>query len=440
MGERVKIEPITKRTTISSLIVDAPYLTPAHSLNDVAELFLSRENENLLSLPVVEEGRPIGVISRYQMMEIYMTLYGRELHGNKTVNDYTNKKPLIVSIDEELATASQYITSNIKFPITEDFVIVHDGIYVGVGMVIGLLKAMEDQFEQHNHALEQAYARLKSSQSQLVQSEKMASLGQMVAGVAHEINTPLGYVRGNIELTRDNMHQFSDLILAYRNVANSTLTGELELEQVKDLMYAVRESASDEDIDEMTNDLAQLITDSLHGIGQISDLVLNLKNFSRLDESRITDVNLNECIDSALVVGKNAIKHNATVIKEFSDLPDVHCVPSQINQVFLNLLTNASYAIEGKGKILIKTLFDSHNVYVSVEDSGKGMPQDVIKKIFDPFYTTKPIGEGTGLGLSISYQIIQQHGGTIRVNSIVNRGTKFLVSLPRQQESLKKTA
>jgi two-component system NtrC family sensor kinase len=190
-------------------------------------------------------------------------------------------------------------------------------------------------------------------------------------------------------------------------------------------------------MEQTCRDVDEILGDTIHGVSEISDLVVNLKNFSRLDQAKITEVSLNECLDSALVVGKNALKYKATILKEYGEIPRVPCSPSQINQVFLNLLTNAVQAIEGSGRILLKTWFDDDLVYVSVQDTGQGIPKENLRRIFDPFFTTKEIGQGTGLGLSICYQIVRQHGGDIRVASEVGRGTRFVVSLPRRVAALK---
>jgi len=182
-------------------------------------------------------------------------------------------------------------------------------------------------------------------------------------------------------------------------------------------------------------DVAGLFDDTLYGVEQISEIVVNLKNFSRLDQAPVENVDINACLDSALVIAKNVLKHKAEVVKDYGQLPRVSCSPSQINQVFLNLLTNGAQAIEGQGKIILKTVADEAYVHAYIQDNGRGIPEDHLKKIFDPFFTTKPIGEGTGLGLSIAFKIIQDHKGLIRVGSKVGVGTKFCVSLPIQRKT-----
>ena len=177
-------------------------------------------------------------------------------------------------------------------------------------------------------------------------------------------------------------------------------------------------------------DMETLFGDTAFGLGQIGELVLGLKDFSRLDQAATDDVSLNDCVNNALLIARNALKNKVEVVRQLGEIPKISCVPSQINQVLLNLFTNASQAIEGQGRIVIKSWADEASVHLSVQDSGKGIAPENLKKIFDPFFTTKPVGEGTGLGLSITWQIIQQHGGRIRVASEVGKGTRFVISLP----------
>jgi signal transduction histidine kinase len=419
---------------LSELCVSVEPLQLHHKVLDVGDIFVDARYNRFLSLPVVEDGRPVGTISRNQVQQVFMSRFGRELQGKKPVSEFMNPAPLVVRIDQSMAEASQYVTSNIVFPITEDFIVTDGTGYLGMGSVIDLIRGLERQLVGQNQALAEAYDKLKDSQAQLVQSEKMASLGQMVAGVAHEINTPLGYVKNNMELVRDAYGQWGELGDAYDamfGVMQSPDASEAEVADHFARLQRLRESFADVYPRES---MASLFSDSLYGLQQISEIVVNLKNFSRLDHAAVDDVDINECVLSALTIGKNVIKHRAEVVREFGVLPKVSCSPSQINQVFLNLLTNAAQAIEGYGKILIKTLSDEQWVHVVVRDTGKGIPPEHLAKIYDPFFTTKPIGEGTGLGLSIVFGIINDHGGRIQVKSEVGQGTAFCVSLPIKQK------
>ncbi len=420
---------------LSSLLVRTEPISPDHLVNDVAEIFSSNDYERFLCLPVVDGGRPVGTVSRHKLTNIFMTRFGRDLYGKNSVTKVMNPKPLVIDIKQAMERAALHVSRNIGSPITEDFILTDDGEYRGIGFVLDLLGAMERQIERRNVELSKALRNLKESQAQLVQSEKMASLGQMVAGVAHEINTPLGYVKNNIEMTREGFRETGNLLHAYDAFIRMISSETPDEDAITRQMQVIEELRQEYDEVFPEEDLISIYDDTLYGIEQISEMVINLKNFSRLDQAAVANVNLNDCINSSLLIAKNVLKHKAEVIKQYdAQLPTIACSPSQINQIFLNLLTNAAQAIEdGKaGRIQIRTWADSEFVYASVQDNGKGIEKAKLKKIFDPFFTTKPVGQGTGLGLSIAFKIIQQHKGTIRVGSEVGVGTRFLVSLPRK--------
>ena len=182
-------------------------------------------------------------------------------------------------------------------------------------------------------------------------------------------------------------------------------------------------------------EMGELLQASVSGLDQISEMVLNLKDFSRLDRKKVDKVNLNDGLDSALMIAQNTLKHKVEVIKKYGDIPPIACALSQINQVFLNLLVNAAQAIEEWGMITLTTMAKGDHVEVTIEDDGSGIPTEALPHIFEPFFTTKDVGEGTGLGLAISYQIIEQHGGTISAQSEVGQGTRFTISLPAAVKS-----
>lgn len=426
-------------TDIYSLALHIPPFVPTDSVNDVATQLMQPEYEAVLSVPIVQDGIPIGVITRFQLNNIFMKNFGRELFGRKPIADFMARSFLAVDVRTPVAEASNYISAKIRSPLSEDFVITEEGQYLGLGSVLALLGAMERQVAKNASELSSAYRELKSSQAQLVQSEKMASLGQMVAGVAHEINTPLGYVKNNVEIVQEFVVQLHQMHRSHRELVDVILAPDSndvaiaeKLAELDDLQNAIEP-------DMLFEDMSAIFNDTSYGLEQINELVLGLKNFSRLDQAMTDSVSINECIHSSLLIAKSTLKNRIEVIKQLGDIPKISCAPSQINQVLLNLLTNAAQAIHGDGKILVKTWADEYNVHISVQDTGKGMPPEVVAKIFDPFFTTKPVGEGTGLGLSISFQIIEQHGGRIRVASEVGRGTRFGISLPRQRQVLKKT-
>lgn len=415
---------------VAELSVKVEPLDPEVSIMEVGDLFLEPRYDGFLSLPVVRDSQPIGVISRYGVQKVLMGRYGRELQGAKPVVAFMNDAPLVVPLEHSVEQASRHITRNIRFPIVEDFIVTREGEYHGVGSVIDLLRGLEDRLMARNDSLAQSLNRLQESQAQLVQSEKMASLGQMVAGLAHEINTPLGYVRNNVELARSAFGQLSEMQAVFDSLVvllQSPQADDAALQQAFTRAMAVREQAAAGFAPE---DMEALFADTMYGLEQISDLVINLRNFSRLDRSAVVNVDINQCVESTLLIAHNLLKHKVEVIRDLGELPPVTCAPSQINQVLLNLVSNAAQAIEDRGRIRISTVCHGGFVHVLVKDDGKGIRAENLERIFDPFFTTKPVGEGTGLGLSISYKIVRDHGGHIRVKSQPGKGTAFCVSLP----------
>ncbi len=425
---------MTTTSALASLLMSAAPLAPDMSIADVADRLLTPECKAFLSLAVVDaDGRPLGLISRYTLQDIFMLRFGRDLHGHKPAHGVMNAAPLVVSLETSLEEAAKQVTSQLKYPITEDFILVDGaGRYRGLGTVLDLLKAMERRVAQRNAVLRRALVDLKESQAQLVQSEKMASLGQMVAGVAHELNTPLGYVKNNVQLLRELKEPLLQLADRHGTLLGCLHDPACDEERLGEALQEAREAHQQAAPELLRDDLQQLFSDTLYGLEQIGELVVGLKDFARLDRAMSEDVDLNDCVRSALLIARNHLKDRAEVSTQLGELPRIPCAPSQINQVLLNLFTNAAQAMDGFGQIMVKTWADDAAVFVSVQDSGKGMPREVLAKIFDPFFTTKPVGQGTGLGLSISFKIIQDHGGSIRVASEPGRGTRFLIRLPRE--------
>jgi two-component system NtrC family sensor kinase len=278
----------------------------------------------------------------------------------------------------------------------------------------------------------------EASQAQVIHTTKLASLGQMVAGVAHEINTPLGFVKSNVEVV-------SDLISEYEAAVTKVMTGvdlllALDASMVDKAKAAIQKARIELARATTLNEARELLEDSAEGLKQMSGLVMNLKGFARVDRDGMDTIDLNDSIRSALTIAGHQLRDRIHVVQELGEIPKVKCMPSQINQVFLNMITNAAQAMDDDGTLTIRSVAKPNFVEVSFEDTGHGIPDDVLPKIFDPFFTTKPVGEGTGLGLSIVHKIIQGHGGAIRVKSQAGKGTTFFVELPVAQKPAAKAA
>lgn len=271
---------------------------------------------------------------------------------------------------------------------------------------------------------------LRQSEMQLMQAEKMSSLGQMVAGVAHEVNTPLGYVKSNLQLLLDAQKELQSLLALHQKLKEQILHGSsTEVAKLLDEIEEKSETAT------LHTEVEKMCLNSLDGIERIQDLVSSLKNFSRLDEADFKQTDLNDNIESTLKIAAHLIREKGIKVeKDFGTLPEIPAYPAQLNQVFLNLITNAVQAItHDKGKIKITTRQDGTNVVVKVSDNGTGIQPEHLNKIFEPFFTTKEVGKGTGLGLSIVYKIVEKHRGRISVESAVGKGSIFTVELPIQQ-------
>lgn len=300
------------------------------------------------------------------------------------------------------------------------------------------LKQARDQLElrveERTRELASALDQMKIAQSQLLQSEKMAAIGQLAAGVAHEINNPIGFVNSNLGSLKTYVTQLLQVITAYEGLEGAVAPQDPRRQRVE-------RARAQADLDCLRKDVTALLDESLTGMGRVKNIVQDLKDFSHVDQTGWQDADLNAALESTLNVIANELRYKARVHTEFADLPRLRCIPAQLNQVFLNLLINAAQAIEGRGNIAVRTGFSADEVWVEIEDDGQGMSESVRQRIFEPFYTTKPIGKGTGLGLSMAFDIVEKrHGGRIEVKSTPDVGSTFRVSLPRQPLSDADTA
>jgi signal transduction histidine kinase len=311
---------------------------------------------------------------------------------------------------------------------------------IAVQLDVALYQAeLLSQTQQKTQQLERSLEELKQLQLHLVQTEKMSALGQLVAGIAHEINNPVNFIYGNINYVDTYTRDLLELLQLYEQYDSSA-------------SIEVQEKLEGMDLDFLAEDLPKLLRSMKIGSERIREIVLSLRNFSRLDQAEVKEVNIHDGLDSTLRILQHRLKPTSLrfgieVIKNYGALPLVDCLAGQLNQVFMNLLANAIDALQEfyeslpldaplqeQGKIIITTqAIASTWVHISIQDNGSGIPVEIQNKLFDPFFTTKPVGKGTGLGLSISYQVIERHGGTLEYLPSPDRGAKFLIKIPIQQ-------
>ncbi len=288
---------------------------------------------------------------------------------------------------------------------------------------------LEEKVKERTKELNQALTNLKQTQSQLVDAEKMSSLGQLTAGIAHEINNPINFVSSSISPLRRDISDIESIIKKYEEIS---LNDDLE-EKLKEVEALKKEI----DYEYLKTELDTIITSIEDGAERTKEIVSSLRNFSRLDETEIQKANINEGIESTLVLLKNKL-NGIVLYKELKQLPSIECYPSKLNQAFMNIIDNAIGAIKdkglksGEGNININTDYDEQYVYITIKDNGIGIDEKIKDKIFEPFFTTKDVGKGTGLGLSIVYSIIESHNGEISVESNKNEGTQFMIKIPNK--------
>ncbi|MEP6881041.1 MAG: two-component regulator propeller domain-containing protein [Dokdonella sp.] len=282
---------------------------------------------------------------------------------------------------------------------------------------------LEDLVRDRTAELVTVNHKLAGTQTQLLQSAKMASVGLLAAGVAHEINNPIGYVRSNLTSLTNYVENIFSVLRGYEQLEKAITDPPPELASVQKLKQHV-------ELDYVREDIVNLLSESVEGVKRVQKIVQDLKDFSHVDEAEWQETDIHDCIDNTLNVIAHELKYKADVVKEYGTLPRIECFPFQLEQVFMNLLMNAAQAIEDRGTVTIRTGSDDGEVWIAISDTGKGIDSENLDRIFEPFFTTKPVGIGTGLGLSVSYGIVQKHGGTIEVASDLGNGTTFTIKLP----------
>lgn len=372
-------------------------------------LFLNAEAERLLGLQAADViGKPASEMAMHQPCCSATGWSGRQCLQE------------VCRRDDEVFTRSDgdhFPVAFVTAPIREDDWLIGT---VTVFRDISNFKASE---AEHRKLIE----RLGQTQAQLLQSEKMASIGQLAAGVAHEINNPVGYISSNLTTLQDYLADI-DEVLDYYNDACAAMPADTEVRRKLTQLLQRKELSF------LRRDMKDLVHESLEGVGRVQKIVQDLKDFSHVDSSEWSWADIHHGLDSTLNIVHNELKYKAEVIKEYGDLPLVECLASQLNQVFMNLLVNAAHAISDHGTIGVLTgCDDGKTVWVEVTDTGCGIPQENIPRIFDPFFTTKAVGKGTGLGLSLAYSIVRKHHGRIEVRSEEGKGSAFRIWLPVSQ-------
>ncbi len=286
------------------------------------------------------------------------------------------------------------------------------------------LTSINEVLENQKEELQRTLESLRLTQSQLIQSEKMASIGQLVAGIAHEINNPVNFINAGVDSLNENLEEIRQVLAIYHRITTDNV--EEKLQEIDDLKNLI-------DYHETIREVGKLIDTIQHGTKRTTEIVKGLRTFSRLDEDVLKVADLHEGLDSTLILLHNRYKDKIELVKEYGKIPEIDCYPGQLNQVFMNVLSNAIEAIEDKGKIIVSTSISNGSIRISIKDTGTGIPEDIRSRIFEPFFSTKEIGQGTGLGLSICHSIIERHRGSIEVRSEMGTGSEFVIILPIKQ-------
>nr|WP_295078138.1 ATP-binding protein [uncultured Roseateles sp.] len=376
---------------------------------------ISRANKKFSEIFELEDGSAVGEYSRrfFANPQAYTDLVRKAVPVLARGDSLAHEMTMITAAGNEIWVQMIAYSSDAHNPSANVWWLLQDRSDV--------MRAQRELVRNYGE-MKETNARLAEAQSQLLQSEKLASIGQLAAGVAHEINNPVGFVSSNLGTMRRYMESMLQLIGLFECVGVEHLPAAVNA-QISQLRKA-------SDFDFIHEDLPLLLQESEEGLNRVKKIVQDLKDFSRVDQSDWQDADINKGLDSTLNVVMNEIKYKAEIKKDYGSLPAVRCLAAQLNQVFMNLIVNAGHAIEQRGEIQLSTRCVDDWVCIKVIDNGSGMPPEVLRRIFDPFFTTKSVGQGTGLGLSLSFSIIQKHGGRIEVESTPGKGTCFQVWIP----------
>jgi len=399
--------------------------------------------------PVYHAGLPNQIVSRRANLRgfIFATIYVRDI----VTSALSELKNVNIDISDEKQAESGNLTPELTIAgKTWSILLTHQqdtemtnqakGVLIGgiifTLFVIAYLLTLMGRTARIEKLVAERTRELEESEAHLVQSEKMASIGQMVAGIVHEINTPLAYVRSSVEMTKDNVNDVKEALHAYEELGKRIQSGEHSADSHKEQLDIAHELMEILHEEETLAEIEDLLNNGLDGLDKISSLVTNLKDFSRLDRAKIAEHDVNKGLDDSLKMINHMLKGKIKVVTHYADIPRIMCSPAQINQVFLNLLVNGIHAIESvkeEGTVEIITRTSGKMIEIIIKDDGKGISKENLDKIFDPFFTTKRSGKGTGLGLAISRKIIREHRGKIQVESEVGKGTQFIIMLPIEQ-------
>ncbi len=377
-------------------------------VNDIACSFLGYRRENMIGRKIHENDSDIlQEITPGKISEIT----GKKMLTYETRHRGPDNRVVPVEVTARIIDICE----------NRSVMIVFRDITEGIQSEMQLLKTHRE-LERTNIEVVKMYAELKSTQSKMLHSEKMASIGQLAAGVAHEINNPMGFITSNL----GSLDKYFLKIMAYMDGLEKAVH-ELDARKISEECGQMKHQLK---IDYIRQDITDLIRESLDGADRVKKIVQNLKTFSRVNEAEMQNASVNECLETTLNIVWNELKYKADVKKEYGEIPLIRCYPQELNQVFMNFLINAAQAIKERGEIRIRTFMEDGFVKVSISDTGGGIPKNNMGRLFEPFFTTKEVGKGTGLGLSISYDIVKKHKGEITVESEEGKGSTFTVCIP----------